>query len=122
MSTSATSAKSRGDHSIVTAPSHRRTASQALLFILAAPVLIVGLRLVTLLFGVTAGANFADFWYTLSGPFVAPFAGLTGEAARYQTYTGSRLELASLLALLTLAALGYVGMMVATIINRRRKI
>ena len=65
---------------------------------------IIGLRFVFLLLGANRGADFTDFIYTLSAPFVAPFVGIFGEPA----YGTSVFEVSSLLAIVIylLIALG----------------
>ena len=110
----------RGNPSPISAVYHR-TVSQAILFVLAIPILIITIRLAALAIGITAGSNFADFWYTLSAPFVSPFVSLTGEGLQYQVYTGARLEFASLLVLLVLIIIAYVGVRVGKLINRRNE-
>lgn len=56
---------------------------------------IIALRFVFLLLGANRGADFTDFIYSLSAPFVAPFVGIFGEPA----YGTSVFEVSSLLAI-----------------------
>lgn len=57
--------------------------------------IIIALRFVFLLLGANRGADFTDFVYSLSAPFVAPFVGIFGEP----TYGTSVFEVSSLLAI-----------------------
>ena len=55
-----------------------------------------------LLLGANRGADFTDFIYTMSAPFVAPFVGIFGEP----TYGQSVFEVSSLLAIVIYALIG----------------
>lgn len=57
--------------------------------------IIIALRFVFLLLGANRGADFTDFVYSLSAPFVGPFVGIFGEP----TYGTSVFEVSSLLAI-----------------------
>lgn len=57
--------------------------------------IIIALRFVFLLLGANRGADFTDFVYSLSAPFVGPFVGIFGEPA----YGTSVFEVSSLLAI-----------------------
>jgi len=76
-------------------------------FILAVIAAIIVVRFVLLLFGAREGVPFVDFWYGLSAPFIAPFAGMFGNGA-YNTYNGSRLEVEALVALLIYSLTAYL--------------
>ena len=56
---------------------------------------IIALRFVFLLLGANRGADFTDFIYSLSAPFVAPFVGIFGEPS----YGRSVFEISSVLAI-----------------------
>lgn len=79
----------------------------AIWFILAVIAAIIVVRFVLLLFGAKEGVPFVDFWYGLSAPFIAPFAGMFGNGG-YNTYNGSRLEIEALVALLIYALVAYL--------------
>lgn len=76
-------------------------------FILAIIGAILVVRFILLLFGARQGVPFVEFWYGISAPFVAPFAGIFGNDT-YNTYAGSRLEIESLVALLVYALIAYL--------------
>ena len=63
---------------------------------------LIALRFVLLLLGANRGADFTDFIYTMSAPFVAPFVGIFGEP----TYGQSVFEVSSLLAIVIYALIG----------------
>ena len=63
---------------------------------------LIALRFVLLLLGANRGADFTDFIYTMSAPFVAPFVGIFGEP----TYGQSLFEVSSLLAIVIYALIG----------------
>lgn len=76
-------------------------------FILAIIAAIIVVRFILLLFGARQGVPFVDFWYAISQPLVAPFAGIFGND--YSTYNnGSRLEAADLVALLIYSIVAYL--------------
>jgi hypothetical protein len=77
-------------------------------FILAVVAAIIVVRFVLLLFGARTGVPFVDFWYSLSAPFVAPFAGMFGSLNTFDTYSGARLELESVMALIIYSLLAYL--------------
>ncbi len=56
---------------------------------------VIALRFVFLLLGANRGADFTDFIYSISAPFVAPFTGIFGEP----TYGRSVFEVSSVLAI-----------------------
>lgn len=77
-------------------------------FVIAVIVAIILVRFVLLLLGARTGVPFVDFWYDISAPLVAPFAGMFGSLDTYNTYTGMRLELESIVAMLIYGLLGYL--------------
>ena len=80
----------------------RRTASrlvQAIYLVFGVIVGLIAIRFVLHALGANANAGFAQFIYGLSGPLVAPFAGLFGNPQA----NGSVLELHSIVALVVYA-------------------
>lgn len=76
-------------------------------FILAIVGAILLVRFIMLLFGARQGVPFVEFWYGISAPLVAPFAGIFGNDT-YNTYSGSRFEAESLVAMLVYALIAYL--------------
>lgn len=72
-------------------------------FITGVILIIIALRFVLLLLGANRDAGFTDFIYNLSGVFVSPFVGIFGEP----TYGSSVFEIASLLAIVVFALVGW---------------
>lgn len=77
-------------------------------FIVGIIAVIIIVRFVLLLFGARTGVPFVDFWYGLSAPLIAPFAGMFGNIDTYNVYTGMRVELESPVALIIYSLLGYL--------------
>jgi hypothetical protein len=56
---------------------HRITVAERIVYLIGGILLaILGLRFLLMLLGANSGAGFADFIYSVSHPFVAPFFGL----------------------------------------------
>lgn len=77
-------------------------------FLLTIILAIVGVRFLLVLLGAQAGSGFVRFWYNLSQPFIAPFAGMFGTTDTYTAYGNSRFELESLVAMLIYALIAYL--------------
>ncbi|MEX2043435.1 MAG: hypothetical protein WD926_00900 [Patescibacteria group bacterium] len=77
-------------------------------FVIAVIVSVVLIRFVLLLFGARTGVPFVDFWYNMTAPLIAPFAGIFGSLDTYNDYTGQRIELEALVAMLIYGVLGYL--------------
>ena len=77
-------------------------------FIIAVIIAVILIRFVLLLFGAQTGVPFVDFWYAMTAPLIAPFAGIFGSLDTYNDYTGQRVELESLVAMLIYGVLGYL--------------
>ncbi len=77
-------------------------------FLVAVIESLIVVRFFLLLFGAQTGVPFVDFWYNISAPLIGPFAGMFGSIDTFNTYTGSRLELEALVAMLIYGLLGYL--------------
>ncbi|HEY8108518.1 MAG TPA: hypothetical protein VIF43_00700 [Patescibacteria group bacterium] len=77
-------------------------------FIIAVIIAVILIRFVLLLFGARTGVPFVDFWYGMTAPLIAPFAGIFGSLDTYNDYTGQRIELEALVAMLIYGVLGYL--------------
>jgi YggT family protein len=77
--------------------------------------IVLGLRLVLKLIAANAGSGFADFIYGITGPFIAPFAGLVGTPAS----GGSILEITTLIAMAVYALLFWIILQVIAVITAR---
>lgn len=77
-------------------------------FLIAAVSILIFVRFILLLFGARTGVPFVDFWYGLTAPLIAPFAGMFGTIDTFNTYTGQRIELESLVAIVIYALIGYL--------------
>lgn len=77
-------------------------------FIIAVIISIILIRFVLLLFGARTGVPFVDFWYNMTAPLIAPFAGIFGNLDTYNDYTGQRIEIEALVAMLIYGVLGYL--------------
>jgi hypothetical protein len=65
---------------------------------------LLAIRVILSLLGANRGNGFADFIYTITHPFVAPFFGLFGYQFQYGV---SRLEIETLVAMLVYALIGW---------------
>lgn len=77
-------------------------------FIIAVVISVILIRFILLLFGARTGVPFVDFWYGMTAPLIAPFAGIFGSLDTYNDYTGQRIELEALVAMLIYGVLGYL--------------
>ncbi len=77
-------------------------------FLIAAVSILIFVRFILLLFGARTGVPFVDFWYNLTAPLIAPFAGMFGTIDTFNTYTGQRIEIESLVAIVIYALIGYL--------------
>ena len=75
----------------------------------------LGLRLVLKLIAANAASGFADFIYGITGPFIAPFAGLVGTPAA----GGSILEVTTLIAMAVYALFVWIVLQVLAIVMTR---
>ena len=73
-------------------------------FIAGALMILLAFRFILSLLGANRGNAFADFIYSLSYPFVAPFFGLFGYTMRYGV---SRFEIETLVAMLVYAVVAF---------------
>lgn len=88
-------------------------------FITAIIATLLLVRFVLLLFGAREGTPFVDFWYGISSPLVAPFAGMFGNSDTFTEYAGSRLEVESLVALLIYSLLAYLIILGIRLLTRK---
>lgn len=77
-------------------------------FLIAGVAILIFVRFILLLFGARTGVPFVDFWYSLTAPLIAPFAGMFGTIDTFNVYTGQRIEVESLVAILVYALIGYL--------------
>ncbi len=75
----------------------------------------LGLRLVLKLIAANASSGFADFIYGITGPFIAPFAGLVGTP----TSGGTILEITTLIAMAVYALFTWIVLQVIAIVMAR---
>ena len=85
-----------------------RKVEDVIWFITAVIITLILIRFILLLFGAQTGAPFVDFWYGMTAPLIAPFAGIFGNLDTYNSYTGQRLEIESLVAMIIYGLLGYL--------------
>lgn len=98
---------------------HRITVAERVVYLIGGILLaILGLRFLLMLLGANSGAGFADFIYSVSHPFVAPFFGLFN----YQEQFGAtRFEFETLIAMAVYAmVMVIVAKIVALPSNRVR--
>ena len=90
-------------------------------FILFVIIAILVVRFFLLLFGARTGVAFVDFWYGISAPLVAPFAGMFGNLDTYNLYNGgARPEIESIVAMLIYGLVAYGLVMLVRIARRDR--
>lgn len=80
------------------------TLIQAIYFVFGVIEALIGIRIVLRLLGANPNNAFADFIYSVTGPFIAPFAGIFGTPSS----DGYVLELHSILALVIYALVAYL--------------
>ncbi len=98
---------------------HRITVAERVVYLIGGILLaILGLRFLLMLLGANSGAGFADFIYSVSHPFVAPFFGLFSYK---EQFGASRFEFETLIAIVVYAiVMVVVGKIVALPSNRVR--
>lgn len=87
-------------------------------FLIAVVEVLIGIRFILLLLGARTGVPFVDFWYHLTAPFIYPFAGMFGSLDTYNVYTGMRIELESLVAMLIYGLIGYLIILAVRLFRR----
>lgn len=95
-----------------------RKIEDILWFIIAALDILIFVRFVLLLFGARTGVPFVDFWYNLTAPLIAPFAGMFGNIDTYNTYTGQRIEIEALVAIVIYSLIGYLFILAVRLLRR----
>ncbi len=90
-------------------------------FLVALVVLIILIRFILLLFGARTGVPFVDFWYSMTAPLIAPFAGIFGNLDTYNSYTGQRIELDALVAMIIYGVLGYLLVLASRLLRHEPK-
>lgn len=89
------------ERTVVAAPS---TAERIVYYITGVILTLLAFRFVLSLLGANRANGFADFIYSLSAPFVAPFFGLFGYQMRYGV---ARFEMETLVAMLVYGVVAY---------------
>ncbi len=107
-----TTSDDAGNAVVATGPS---TAERVVYFIAGIILTILAFRFVLSLLGANRGNGFADFIYSFSYPFVAPFFGLFGYDVQYGV---SRFEIETLVAMAVYALIAYA---IAKMIRIARK-
>lgn len=87
-------------------------------FLIAAIDILIFVRFILLLFGARTGVPFVDFWYNLTAPLIAPFAGMFGNIDTYNTYTGQRIEIEALVAIIIYSLIGYLFVLAVRLLRR----
>jgi uncharacterized membrane protein len=87
-------------------------------FIIALIMVLILVRFVLLLLGARTGVPFVDFWYNITAPLIAPFAGIFGTTGTYNSYTGMRIEPESLVAMLVYGLVGYLIVLAIRLLKR----
>lgn len=105
------------DQAVSPKKEHRMTVAERIIYLVGGIILaLLALRFLLLLFGANPDAGFADFIYTLSYPFAAPFFGLFN----YQLdYGQSVIEMASIMGIIVYGILMVILARIATIGSRR---
>lgn len=80
------------------------TAARLVMFVAGVLLTLLAFRFVLVLLGANQNNGFANFIYTVSHPFAAPFFGLFGYSLRYGV---SRFELSTLIAMAVYALVAY---------------
>lgn len=95
-----------------------RKAEDVVWFLIAAVAILIFVRFILLLFGARTGVPFVDFWYGLTAPLIAPFAGMFGTIDTFNIYTGQRIEVESLVAILIYSLIGYLAVLGVRLFRR----
>ena len=97
---------------------HRITVAERVIYLVGGILLVVlALRFLLMLLGANSGAGFADFIYSISHPFAAPFFNLFSYDEQFGR---SRFEFGTLIAMLVYAAI-MVGLAKLVSITSRRE-
>ncbi len=99
--------------------SRSNLAARVIWFIAGVILTLLAFRFVLVLLGANPANGFANFIYTVSHPFAAPFFGLFGYNLHYGV---SRLELSTLVAMLVYAIVAYGLARLFTITSRDRTV
>lgn len=105
----------RVDDGTASTTSGAATGERIVYYITGVLLTLLAFRFVLSLLGANRGNAFADFIYSLSYPFVAPFFGLFGYNVQYGV---ARFEIETLVAM---AVYGLVGYGIAKLVNIGRK-
>jgi hypothetical protein len=95
-----------------------RKLEDVLWFLIAALDILIFVRFILLLFGARTGVPFVDFWYGLTAPLIAPFAGMFGNIDTYNVYTGQRIEIEALVAIVIYSLIGYLLVLAVRLLRR----
>lgn len=95
-----------------------RKLEDILWFVIAAIDILIFVRFILLLFGARTGVPFVDFWYNLTAPLIAPFAGMFGNIDTYNVYTGQRIEIEALVAIVIYSLIGYLFVLAVRLLRR----
>lgn len=90
-------------------------------FLIAIVIVLIFVRFLLLLFGARTGVPFVDFWYGITAPLIAPFAGMFGNIDTYNTYTGQRIELEALVGMVVYGLVGYLIVLGVRLLRREPK-
>lgn len=91
-------------------------AARIMWFIAGVIAVLLGFRFVFILLGASSGNGFANFIYTASHPFAAPFFGLFSYKQQYGT---ARFELSTLVAIVVYLLVAYGIVKLIDILQRR---
>lgn len=93
-----------GDNRATATTSGTSTAERIIYYVMGVLLTLLAFRFILSLLGANRGNGFADFIYSLSYPFVAPFFGLFGYEVEYGV---ARFEIETLVAMLVYAVVAY---------------
>jgi hypothetical protein len=103
------------DHMVVDSPATRNAGliklTQAIYLLFGIIEALIGIRFLLLAFGANAAAPFVGAIYTITAPFIAPFAGIFGTPQ----FNGSVIEPHSIVAIIMYALLAWVLVKIAWI-------
>lgn len=96
---------------------HRMTVAERIVYLIGGIIIaLLAIRFILMLLGANRGSGFADFIYTVSHPFAAPFFGLFSYD---ETFGQSRFEVGTLVAILVYAILMVIIARLVTIGSHR---
>lgn len=87
-----------------TRPQASEVIAQIIYFLIGALEALLAIRVILSMLGANRENQFADFMYSLSYPFVAPFFGLFGYQVQYGV---ARLEIETIVAMIVYAVIGW---------------